>query len=87
MKDIDLMKGPKSEPQKLMERILANREWLDRHIEELIQQYKVGEWIAISGQKVVANGESAEDVKRAIGGTMGEALVICVPDKDMPVPI
>jgi len=86
MKDIELMKGPKSEPQKLMERILANREWLDQNIKELIAQYKVGEWIAISGQKVVAQGESAEEVKKALGGVLGEALIICVPDKDIPLP-
>ncbi len=86
MTDTDLMKGPKSEPQKLMERLLANREWLDQHIVELISQYKVGEWIAISGQKVVANGASSEELIAALGGTIGEALIIQVPDKEIPLP-
>ncbi len=86
MKEVDLMKGPKSEPQLLMEKILANREWLDWHVQELIGQYAVGEWVAVSGQKVVAKGSSAEEVIAALGGTVGEALIICVPDKDIPTP-
>ena len=86
MKNVDLMKGPKSEPQKLMEKILVNREWLDQNIVTLIPQYKMGEWIAISGQKVVAKGVSPEEVIAALGGVIGEALVIQVPDKDIPLP-
>jgi hypothetical protein len=86
MKDIGLMKGPKSEPQKLMEKILANREWLDQNITALISQYRTGEWIAISGQKVVSKGDTSETVIAALGGTIGEALIIQVPDKDIPLP-
>jgi hypothetical protein len=69
-----------------MEKILANREWLDQHIRDLLGQFQVGEWVAISGQKVVAKGASAEEVKSALGGAIGEALIICIPDKDIPLP-
>jgi hypothetical protein len=86
MKEADLMKGPKSEPRLLMERILANREWLDRHVQDLLDQYAVGEWVAISGQKIAAKGSSAEEVIAALGGTIGDALIICVPDRDIPTP-
>jgi hypothetical protein len=87
MKEVPLMGGTKSEFQGMVERMLANREWLDQNIDELISQYNVGEWIGISEKRVVAKGSDPDEVKRALGGALGEALIICVPDKDIPQPI
>ncbi len=36
MKEVPLMGGARSDVQKLVERMLANREWLDQNIDELI---------------------------------------------------
>ncbi len=87
MKEVPLMGGTKSEFQGMVERMLANREWLDQNIDELISQYNVGEWIGISERRVVARGSDSDEVKQAMGGRWAEALIICVPDKEIPQPI
>jgi hypothetical protein len=87
MSEPNLMGGEKSDFQRMIEKILANREWLDQHIDELVMEYGAGEWIAISDEKVIARGSNSEEVKAAIGGGSEEALIICVPDKDIAQPI
>ncbi len=87
MGEPNLMVGEKTDFQRMIEKILANREWLDQHIDELVIEYGAGEWLAISDEKVIARGSNSEEVKAAIGGGSEEALIICVPDKDIAQPI
>lgn len=87
MSEPNLMGGEKSDFQRMIEKILANREWLDQHIDELVIEYGAGEWLAISDKQVIARGSNSEEVKAAIGGSSEEALIICVPDKDIAQPI
>jgi hypothetical protein len=88
MTEIDLMGGEKSEFQRMIERMCANREWLDRNVDELTAQYNVGEWVGIMDKQVIAKGSNAEEVKAAMGDKFGgEALIICIPDREIPQPI
>ncbi len=88
MTEIDLMGGEKSEFQGMIERMCANREWLDQNIDELTAQYNVGDWVGIVDKQVIAKGSNAEEVKAAMGDKFGgEALIICIPDKEIPQPI
>jgi hypothetical protein len=45
MSEPNLMGGEKSDFQRMIEKILANREWLDQHIDELVIEYGAGEWL------------------------------------------
>jgi hypothetical protein len=83
-----LMSGEKSEFQKVIERLCANREWLDNHIDDLTAQYNVGDWIAVLDGKVLAKGSNSEEVKAALGEDLAqETIIVCVPDKEIPEPI
>ncbi len=85
MTGTDLMGGEKSEFQKMIERLCANREWLDNHIDELTAQYNVGDWIAVLDGKVLAKGSDSEEVKAALGEDLAEeTIIVCVPDKEIP---
>lgn len=82
------MSGEKSQFQKMVERLCANREWLDQHIDELTAQYAPGDWIAILDGKVVAAGSDADEIKAALRKkSLYEVLILCVPDKTIPQPI
>jgi hypothetical protein len=83
-----LMSGDKSEAQKMMERLCANREWLDEHIDELTDKYDEGDWIAVLGGEVLSKGSTAEEVKAALGGKAApETIILFVPGKEIPQPI
>lgn len=84
----NLMSGKKSKIQERIERLCANREWIDRHIDELTAQHKVGDWIAILGGKVIAQGTDSGEVKAKLGGQFDEeTILLCIPDKEIPQPI
>lgn len=88
MSETNLMSGEKSEFQKMIVRLCANREWLDQHIDELTAQYNVGDWIALLDGKVIAEGSNAEEVRVALGEDFAEeTIILCVPDKHIPEPI
>ena len=82
----NLMQGPKTSAMQMVEKLLENRAWLDRNIDEVVTPERVGKWIGIRDQKVVAVEASAAKVKQVLGGEVGEALVIFGP-KDIPAPI
>ncbi len=81
-----LMQGPKTDAMRTVERLLETREWLDRSVDDLIGGELVGKWIGVQGDRVVATGESAAKVREALGGQVGDALVVFVPS-DLPTPI
>jgi len=84
----NLMSGQKSEFQQTVERLCANREWLDEHIDELIEQYKEGDWIAVLGAKVIAKGSTAEEVRDLLGKDAApEIITFFVPGKEIQQPI
>ena len=84
----DLMSGEKSEFQKMIERLCANREWLDQNIDELAAQYSVGDWVAVLDGKVIAEGSNSEEIKAALGDNSAEEIIIlCIPDKVIQEPI
>lgn len=88
MTEINLMGGEKSEFQKMIGRMLVNRDWLNENIGHLIEEYEIGDWLAVSDGKVIAKESSWDGVKAALGDKFGgETLILCVPDKDIPQPI
>jgi len=84
----NLMRGKKSEFQQTVERLCANREWLDEHIDELIEQYKEGDWIAVLNGKVIAKGSTGEEVRNLLGKDAApETIIFFVPGEEIPQPI
>lgn len=84
----NLMSGEKTEFQEMIGRMCANREWLDQHIEELTAKYNIGDWVAVSDRRVIAQGSNSEEVKTALGENYPEeTLIICVPEKEIAQPI
>ena len=83
-----LMSGKKSEVHKMLERLCANRDWLDEHIDDLIAEYDEGDWIAVLNEEVLAKGSTAEECKKALGDKAApETIILFVPGKEIPQPI
>lgn len=63
-------------------RILADRAWLDSHIQEIIQQYSC-RWIAVYQQQVIAVADTPEAVREICSRQVDpdQALIFNVPSE------
>jgi len=73
-----------TETQRALKKLLENRQWFDKNIHELQEQYR-GKVIAVHDGKVICHGSTSEEVDRAIEGKYPEeeVLKIMVPTEDI----
>ncbi len=86
-----MVKKELTEVQKARLKLFENRRWFDENIYEIQKSYR-GRVIAVHGCKIVADGETPEDVYEEIRDRypLEEVLVIMVPSEDIlvvPYPI
>jgi hypothetical protein len=75
-----------TEEQKQRAKLLENREWFDMNLEKIKSEY-AGKVIAIYDSKIVASGNSADEINNVIGGKYPEieVLKILVPSEPLLV--
>ena len=75
-----------TEEQRQRARLLENREWFDMNLEKIKSEY-AGKVIAVYNQRIVASGNTADEVNRAIEGKYParEVLKILVPSEPLLV--
>jgi hypothetical protein len=67
-------------------KMLENRQWMEENFFE-IQSKHGGNWIVILDKKIVASGESFEEIKESLKGREMEAVVALVPIGKIPKPV
>jgi len=74
------VRNGKTEVQLARERLLENREWFDRNIENIQKEYE-GKIIAVWDKKIIFSGLSYDEVMEGIQGKCNEeeTLIILVP--------
>ncbi len=72
------MEGTITEVQLARQRLLENRAWIDENIEGLQERYK-DRWIVVIDKKVIAEGETPQDLSKFTQGKEEEALVMKIP--------
>jgi len=79
-----MMDREPTEEQKARAKLLENREWFDQNIHQIQKEYR-GKVVAVYGNKVVAHGQSASEVKQEIRGKYPEleTLIIMVPREEI----
>lgn len=75
-------------PQKNLLKRIKNRDWLENNLKE-IQEKHAEKWIAIVGERVVAQGNEPGEVKEMIKGNFpsAEVLLIRVPKGEISRPV
>ena len=83
---IDLKKT--TDTQKNLLKLLKNRDWLDDNLKKVQDEF-AEKWIAIAEQKIVANGDTSEEVRKNIKGEYStlELLFIRVPTGEISRPV
>ena len=72
--------------QKARLKLFDNRKWFDDNIHKIQKNYK-GKVIAVHGLKIIASGDSSDEVYEEIKDKypLEEVLVIMVPNEDILV--
>jgi hypothetical protein len=72
--------------QKSRLKLFENREWFDNNLHEIQKNYR-GKVIAVYGLKIVADGDSSDEVYEKIKDEypLEEVLVIMVPNEEILV--
>ncbi len=83
---IDLKKSTPT--QKNLLKLLKNRDWLEDKLKEIQEKY-AEKWVAIVGEKIVADGNSPDEVTKYIKGSFSpiELLLIRVPKGEISRPV
>jgi hypothetical protein len=75
---MELIKSEYTDVQKARVVMLENRKWVNDHIKDLQEQY-LDKWICVLDKKVVAFGDTLDDIRGA-AGDKEEAIVLRVPE-------
>ena len=78
------MREGKTEIQIARERLLENREWFDRNIEQIQREYR-GKIVAVWNKGIIFSGSTYDEVMEGIKGRCNEeeTLIILVPVEDI----
>lgn len=79
-----MLSGPPTPVQLAMRKVIENREWIDTHIYELIEEYP-GRLVAVNDGKVVAHGHEIEEVRTLLGTEhdFDETCFLHIPKEDV----
>ena len=77
---MDIMKSEYTGVQKARIKLLENRKWINDHIKEL-QGKHLDKWVCVLDAKVVAHGDTFNDVRDVPDDKKEEAVILRIPEK------
>ncbi len=75
-------------PQKALQKRMKNRDWLEENFKEIQEKFSE-RWIAILGEKIIADGNDPDETKAKLKGDIPreEMVLIRVPRGEISQPV